>query len=272
LVGEPGKEAKVFRALSYLLILFALAWIAFHYLEEGELPVVGGSFSDATTLASVKAALALHRDLSRRPISVRARGGVVTLTGEVASSDEKQEVEDLVSSVDGVDDVENLVSVSPDLSSDEPGNQRSLGDRLDDATLTAKVKAAFALHRELKNLDVNVHAREGTVYLEGTVENPSLAEAALAWARTVDGVQDVENLLDIGGQRETADQLAARVERVLGQNESLGRYGLNAVVRNGVIVLEGEVETGAERQLAELLAERAIGHRDVRNAIRLTTR
>ena len=262
----------MFRALFYLLVIFALAWTAFHFYEEGELPIVGGSFGDAKTLASVKAALALHRDISERPISVRARGGVVTLAGEVASSDERAKIEDLVLNIDGVDHVENFVAVSPDLRSTKSGQERSLGERLDDATLGAKVRAAFALHRELKELDLVIRAREGTVSLEGNVKSTALADSAIAWALTVNGVEKVDNLLEVGGhgQGQTVGELAARVEDALARNENLHQYRLKASVRNGTIILQGKVENGAERELAELLAERIVGDRNLRNEVRLS--
>ena len=89
----------MFRALFSILVLFAILWGIYYIYEEKELPLVGGTLAEAKTLASVKAALALHRDLSDRPITVRAQGNVVTLTGEVADANEKDQAGNLVRSV-----------------------------------------------------------------------------------------------------------------------------------------------------------------------------
>ncbi|MFQ5792243.1 MAG: BON domain-containing protein [Acidobacteriota bacterium] len=258
------------RALFYLLILAGLAWGAFQLLEKGELPVVGEAFDDAKLLASVKAALALHRDLSHRPISVGARGGVVTLTGEVAGASEKRGAEDVAASVEGVQRVENLIAVNADLAPSEADKGRSLGQRLDDAALLAKVKAALALHRELSKLDVKVSVQKGTVYLEGEVRDPQQAELARDWVLSLGGVSGVEDRLRVSGESGSTPELAARIEAALTQNENLRAYGLTVSVRQDTLVLRGEVATGAERQLAELLAERLIGDRKLQNEIRVT--
>jgi len=193
----------VFRGLFYLLVLFSLVWVAYFYYEHRELPLVGGSLDDAATLASVKAAFALHRVLGERPISVRTRKGVVTLTGEVASDAERKEAEGVAASVPGIEQIESLMAVNPGLTDqgvDETDESRSLGQRLDDVSLEAKVRAALSLHKDLKGLDITVMARDGTVYLDGVVETPEQAEAAERRASAVVGVQDVESRLELDGR------------------------------------------------------------------------
>jgi osmotically-inducible protein OsmY len=260
------------RALFYLLLLAALALGLFYLYEGGELPCIGGTIGDAGTTASVKAALALHRDLSQRSISVRTRDAVVLLTGEVASEEEKREAEMLARSVDRVRDVDNLIAVTPGLQSEDPSPERSIGQRLDDTALAAKVRGAFALHRELKDLDISFDVRGATVYLEGRVATREQADLAQEWASSIEGVRSVENLLQLTGDQETMEQVATRVEATLNKNDNLRSYNLRAVVDDDVIVLKGRVRTGAERELAELLAERVTGRRELQNAIRVGAR
>lgn len=254
----------MFRGLFYLVLLFLLVWGAYRYYEDRELPIVGGSFDDAATLASVKAALALHRDLAGRPISVRSRKGVVTLSGEVASDAERKEAEGIAASVVGIERIENLMAVNPDLFGQRVGEGRSLGQRLDDVSLAAKVKAALALHKDLKGADITVTARNGTVYLEGAVENREHEETATRRASAVIGVEKVESRLELDGR---IDRIAGQVTKELSENENLSKYDLRATVIDGGIVLGGRVQTNAERELAELLAQRIAGSRDVINRI-----
>lgn len=259
----------MFRGLFYLVLLFLILWGAYRYYENQELPIVGGSIDDAATLASVKAALVLHRDLASRPISVRTRKGVVTLTGEVASDAEKKEAEGVAASVVGIEHIENLMAVNPDLIREEVSEERSLGQKLDDVSLAAKVRAALALHKDLKGLDITVKARDGAIHLEGTVETPEQAETATGRAAAVAGVEEVESRLQLDGRIE---QIAVRIAADLAENENLEEYGLRARVADGTIVLEGRVATGAERELAGLLAERVAGSRVVVNRIELSGR
>jgi osmotically-inducible protein OsmY len=260
----------MFRALFLILLLLAGLWVAFHFFEGGRLPFIGGTLGDAKTTASVKAAFSLHRDLSRRPISVRTHDAIVALTGEVASDAEKSEAETIARSLDGVRGVDNLIAVTPDLQSEGASSDRTLGQRLDDTTLATKVKGAFALHRELKNLDISIDVREATVYLEGRVGTRAEAELAREWAGSIEGVRAVENLLQLTDDEESAEQLASRIESILAKNENLRGYTLRARAgRNAAVVLEGVVRTGAERELAQLLAERVAGSRELRNDIQI---
>lgn len=259
----------MFRALFSILVLFAILWGVYYLYEGKELPLIGGTLGEAKTLASAKTALALHRDLSDRPITLRAQGNVVTLTGQVADGNEKKQAENLVRSVTGVEDVENLLEVSPDLESTEPGTERSIGQKLDDAAVGAKVRGALALHKELKDLDLGIRVREGTVYLEGEVESPMQAEAARHWAMTIEGVERVESFLRVPEAEATDEELANQIEQALTGNQNLHDYNLNVVLHQGILVLEGEVATGAERDLAGMLAERIAGDRRLKNDIRV---
>jgi osmotically-inducible protein OsmY len=259
----------VFRGLLYLVLLFLVLWGGYRYYENQELPIVGGSLDDAANLASVKAAFALHRDLAERPISVRSRKGVVTLSGQVASDAEKEEAGDIAASVVGIERIENLMAVNPELTpeltDDEVANRRrSLGQRLDDVSLAAKVKASITLHKELKGLDIMVRARDGTVYLEGTVETPEQSEIASRRASVVTGADRVENELLLDG---SIEELADEITEALADSENLEKYDLRASAADGSIILQGRVETNAERELAELLAQRVAGSRDVINRI-----
>ena len=257
----------MFRALFLVLLLIVLAWGLFHFYEGGQIPFVGGTVGDAKTTASVKAALALHKELSHRTISVRTRDAIVLLTGEVANVAEKKVAGELVRNVPGVEGVDNLIAVTPELAEETDESDRSLGQKLDDTALTAKVRGAFALHRDLKDLDISVQVREATVLLDGSVQTRDQMDLARTWAQQVDGVQRVESSLEVKEEGQTAEQMAERVESVLLQNDNLASYRLRASTVGDDVVLEGEVETSAERELAELLAERITGTEKLRNRI-----
>ena len=262
----------MFRGLFYLAVLLALVWGAYTYYENKELPFVGGSLDDAATLASVKTAFALHRVLAERPISVSTRQGVTTLTGEVASDAEMTEAEGIAANVPGVEQIENLLAVNPDLIADagrtsdeqEGAADRSLGEQLDDVSLAAKVKTALLLHKDLKRLDIAVGARDGVVTLDGAVETPAQVQAAQRRTEAVVGVERVENRLVLDGG---LDDVAERISDELAKNENLRGYHLSAAANGGSILLKGRVKTGAEQELAELLAKQLAGDRNVINEI-----
>ncbi|ANQ84940.1 BON domain-containing protein [Azoarcus olearius] len=72
-------------------------------------------------------------------------------------------------------------------------SQQSAGEYIDDATITAKVKAALADNPNVKAREVNVETFRGTVQLSGFVATQAESRAAVEAARSVKGVQAVQN-------------------------------------------------------------------------------
>lgn len=70
---------------------------------------------------------------------------------------------------------------------------------VDDAVVTAKVKALLLKDESVKGLEVDVETHDGTVLLSGLVRNPAHITQAEKIARNVEGVKDVKNELKIKG-------------------------------------------------------------------------
>ena len=79
-----------------------------------------------------------------------------------------------------------------------PMADRSVGQTIDDAGVTAKVKTALAAAKDVSATSINVDTVQGKVTLSGRVSNPSEAERALDVARNVEGVKSVESKLTAG--------------------------------------------------------------------------
>jgi osmotically-inducible protein OsmY len=73
------------------------------------------------------------------------------------------------------------------------GQHESTGQYVDDAAITAKVKAAIFADPGVKSTDVNVETYQGTVQLSGFVADPAAAQKAGDAARSVKGVTSVKN-------------------------------------------------------------------------------
>ena len=72
---------------------------------------------------------------------------------------------------------------------------RTVGQTVDDATITAKVKAALLQASDVKGTDVNVDTVNATVTLKGSVESQAQADRAVQIARASEGVREVTNQL-----------------------------------------------------------------------------
>lgn len=73
----------------------------------------------------------------------------------------------------------------------------SAGQYVDDATITAKLKAALIADKQLKALQISVETSQGTVQLTGTVDTKDEEAEAVKVANRVAGVKAVKDLLDV---------------------------------------------------------------------------
>ena len=149
----------------------------------------GEQVDDAALLTSVKSALAADPVTEAGEINVDVNRGVVKLAGYVDSPKEEQQAGDVARKVDGVQSVQNDLSVKK---SDE-----SVGEVIDDSILTAKVKAALIADSSTKAHQINVETKGGVVQLSGFVDNAASKSAATNVAKSVTGVKDVKNELSV---------------------------------------------------------------------------
>jgi hyperosmotically inducible protein len=70
---------------------------------------------------------------------------------------------------------------------------RTVGQVIDDKTLTASVKAALSQNPDYKFSDVTVDTMNGTVQLSGFVSSSDQKSKAVEIARGVQGVKDVDD-------------------------------------------------------------------------------
>ncbi len=78
---------------------------------------------------------------------------------------------------------------------DESG--RTVGEVIDDALITTKVKAAFVDDPKLSAFAINVDTHEGKVQLSGFVDSPENISRAAEVAQKVEGVKSVTNSLQL---------------------------------------------------------------------------
>lgn len=71
--------------------------------------------------------------------------------------------------------------------------QESVGEYVDDSTITAKVKTAIFNEPDLKATEVNVETFKGVVQLSGFVSSEADRAKAVEVARKVGGVKAVRN-------------------------------------------------------------------------------
>jgi hyperosmotically inducible protein len=154
---------------------------------------------DARVTASIQARFFLDSAVKPRQIDVATHDGVVTLKGTVASEDERAQALLLARTTEGVQRVEDDLTVDASLdretaSADDraatpAGTSGVTPPRADDDALMNAVKATLAGDPAARSLDVS--ARDGVVMLQGQVASVQAKQRALAAARAADGVTQV---------------------------------------------------------------------------------
>ena len=252
------------RRLFALLVLAALVAAAYYYWRgrafggsPASLRAVEGDLRDAATTGAVKAALGLRRSLKPYRLSVSTEDGVVTLRGLVAKPDEQALAERTAAAVPDVRQVVNQIQLGASPERSDEG-ERSLGESLDDQALEVQVKLAFSLDRNLRGTKLEARSFKRQVQLSGEVKTPAQRDLALAIARETPGVTDVTESVHVIGEAGRSDARTA-VEKALRANPNLARCRIEVREEGGRIVLRGRVRTGAEKDLAGLLASNAAG-------------
>jgi osmotically-inducible protein OsmY len=74
---------------------------------------------------------------------------------------------------------------------------KSVGETIDDATITARVKTALLNDPQVSGLRIDVDTAKGVVTMSGIVRSAAEEQRAIQLARQVDGVRDVRSTLQV---------------------------------------------------------------------------
>jgi len=149
--------------------------------------------SDAWLGEKVKATLSFHRSVSAGKTEVDVKDGIVTLRGEATSQAQKDLTTEYAKDVEGVKDVKNEMTVAK--TSVKP--DKTVGEKIDDASITAQVKMTLLSHRSTSALNTKVETKNGVVTLGGKAKNAAEKELATKFVNDVKGVKSVNNQMTI---------------------------------------------------------------------------
>jgi osmotically-inducible protein OsmY len=156
---------------------------------KGERPAEN---SDAWVMMKVKTALLFHRSVNGIKTEVKnVKDGIVTLSGEATSQAQKDLTTEYTKDVEGVKDVKNEMTVAVVKTS------RTVGQKVDDASITAQVKMMLLYHRSTSALNTKVTTKRGVVTLQGKAGNAAEKDLTTKLAGDVNGVKVVKNRMTI---------------------------------------------------------------------------
>jgi len=154
---------------------------------------VAAENADAWIGRKVKLALLFHRSVSFGKTVVEVKDGIVTLKGEASSMAQKELTAEYAKDIEGVKEVKNEMTVA---ATPEPA-ERTAGEKLDDASITAQVKTALLTHRSTSAIKTKVETRNGEVTLTGIAKNAVEKSLVTKLVTDIHGVTSVKNEMTI---------------------------------------------------------------------------
>jgi osmotically-inducible protein OsmY len=149
--------------------------------------------SDTWISMKVKSALLFHRNVSGTGTSVYVKDGVVTLQGEASSMAQKELTTEYARDVDNVKEVDNNMTIAATPSAPDS----TVGDKIDDASITAQVKSSLMSHHSTSAIHTTVTTTDGVVTVCGIAKNDAEKTLVTKLASDINGVNSVVNKMTV---------------------------------------------------------------------------
>jgi len=149
--------------------------------------------SDAWITTKVKTALLFHRNVSATGTTVYTKDGVVTLQGEASSMAQKELTTEYAKDIDNVKSVNNEMTIAKTPATADA----TIGDKIDDASITAQVKSSLLSHSSTSSIHTGVTTTDGVVTLTGIAKNDAEKSLVTKLAADINGVTSVINNMTV---------------------------------------------------------------------------
>ncbi|MGA6108955.1 BON domain-containing protein [Pseudomonas solani] len=223
---------------------------------------------------------ALSPYLRANDLKVSVENGKATLTGNVAEDVNKDLAKEIALGVKGITEVDNQIVVNADYQPAKPGTERSFGDAIDDASITATIKSKLMWGKSTDGMSTNVDTKYGRVTLRGTAQSAAERDLAGRIAMNTNGVVAVDNQIKVNALKPTiaensknmtteagADMsdswITTKVKSTLLYSSNVSGTAIDVTTDKGVVSLRGKVNNGAEHDLAVELAQNVRGVKSV---------
>jgi hyperosmotically inducible periplasmic protein len=176
--------------------------------SSGPAEPVRQAFDDAQLTARVQSQFFVDDRVKGRRINVDSSNGVVTLTGDVASEDERAQALLLARTTDGVQRVEDHLTVAPPADNPPAGYPPGTAEvpsaappPMDDSMVMTTIQAKYFVDPTVKGSAVEVSVKDGVVQLQGTVPSEAVRKQAIAIAQNTEGVDQVVDRITIASAK-----------------------------------------------------------------------
>jgi hyperosmotically inducible protein len=194
-------------------------------------------------------------------VKVKSEDGVVTLTGTVPDKADRALAEDTVENLTGVVRVNNEIAV--DTSAPE----------YSDSWIALKVHSLLLVRANVSDARTKVDVQNGVVTLTGTAESDAQKALTEAYVKSVDHVKSVNNqLVVVAAAPPPSDTSAVDDASITGQvkyqlftDRNTSAMRTKVKTEHGVVIITGEADSAAEKDIVTRVAESIRGVRSVDN-------
>lgn len=234
------------------------------------------SIEDVRQETQIWTTFALNPYLRAEHIKVFVQDATATLTGFTLEAVHKELAKIIAMGVPGILEVDNQILVQADYIAPATSIERSYGEMIDDANITAAIKSKLMWSNYSNGLGTDVDTAWCKVTLTGSVDTAAAKDLAGRLAINTRGVESVDNQLEViiskAELKQNADIVArdiadswitTKVKSTFLYTSNINSTDINITTRDGVVMLEGKVGNIAEHRLAVELAQQIRGVKSV---------
>ena len=187
LTGTVSREYHKYLAQETVSGLAGVKSVTNNLVVVGDQPA---EHSDGWITMKVKTVLAFHKNVSAADTEVNTKNGIVTLSGKADTAAQKQLTTEYAKDVEGVMEVRNDLVVTKT-------GHRTLGEKVDDTSITAQVKSTLLFHKSTHAMATKVTTKDGVVSLHGEAKNGAERELVTKLVEDIHGVKLVHNRMTV---------------------------------------------------------------------------
>jgi osmotically-inducible protein OsmY len=205
-----------------------------------------------------------YRTVLEDHVKVKARDGVVTLTGTVQDKDDKALAADTVENLPGVTSIKNEITV------------QSAYPEHSDSWMALKIRSRLLVKANVSATTTTVEVKDGVVTLGGTADNAAQKELTEVYAKEIDWVKGVKNEIVVKdmpasgqtiGEKMDDASITSQVKYALLSHKATSALKTKVTTNDGVVVITGVAANDAEKSLVTKLAKDVRGVNSVDNSM-----
>lgn len=203
-----------------------------------------------------------YRTVLEDHVKVKAKDGIVTLTGTVQDKDDKALAQDTAENLPGVTAVKNEIKVE----SSSPEHS--------DAWIALKIRSRLLTKANVSASATKVSVKDGVVTLTGTADNQAQKDLTGVYASEIDWVKSVTNNIVVEtpssasptiGEKIDDASITSQVKYALLSHKGTSALKTKVTTTDAAVIITGEAKNEAEKTLVTKLATDVRGVKSVKN-------